>query len=374
MKTTYQLCIIVLLALALQGCNKFLETESGNRLSVDQIFADFEGARTTLIGCYDNLKEASYYQRNFGLYADLVGGNIQYSRSNDPFMLNAYNFTNTNLSTQNDMTDFYKIAYNTIYRANNILAFAGKIPDANTAQKNRMLADAYMFRAMAHFDLVRVFAQPYIFTPNAQHPGIALRTQNTTGSEAAVPVNTVAEVYQKITSDLDSALTLYGSSTPIYAGGNARSYFSNEAAQALLCRVLLYSTNYVRAEQLATELINTNSYPLVSNAAYAQSWARTASVSIDQETIFYLDARIVVNQASFGDNFNPLNRTFGYMASSSSLLEAFAPGDVRGQATMQVQSSTNNIPFFYTQKYQGRNETANHQKLFRISEVHLARA
>lgn len=350
-----------------------MEQEPTNRLSVDDVFSNFEGAITTLVGTYGNLKSTNYYERNFWLFADLTGGNIKYSRSNNPALLNSYNFNNTEVADVNDMTGFYQIAYNTIYRANNVLTYAPLIPDASRLQKNRMLADAYTFRALAHFDLVRVFAQPYNFSTNATHEGIVIRTVNTL---ATVPVGspaTVKEVYDQIIFDLDSAITLYANSVDIYPGGTNKTWFSLDVARAIKMRVLLYKEDWEGVITLANLLISP-AYPLISNGAYVNSWRRTATVNMDQEAIFMLFARIDQNQGSFGDNFNFRNTTFGYMASSNDLLGLLPPQDVRSRSNFFDSVRINNIPYYFTRKYQGRNDSADNQKLIRISEVFLSRA
>ncbi len=365
--------ILFLLAFALSSCDKFLQQEPYNRISVDDIFQDFEGARTTLIGAYDNLKTTDYYERAIGIYADLTGGNIKYARSSNQAYLNTYNFANNSAVDQNDLTNFYQVAYNTIYRANNIFAYIEKVADATVPQKNRMLADAYVFRALAHFDLVRVFAQPYNFTAGATHPGIIIRTRNT-GADAPVgDVAIVKAVYDQIIADLDSAVVRYSNSVPIYAGGEEKSYFSANFARALLVRVYLQTENWPKVIEHSNALIAAG-YPLASNSNYVQGWRRNGNRAMDNEAICYLYARTDINQGAFGDNFNPFNTLFGYMAASNDLLNLFAPNDVRGRNTMFVQLSISGSPFFFTRKYQGRNDSADNQKLVRISEIYLARA
>jgi starch-binding outer membrane protein, SusD/RagB family len=372
-RSVFIIMVIAGCCLFFTSCKKFLEQEPSNRLSIDDVFKNFEGAITTLVGTYGNLKSTNYYERNFWLFADLTGGNIKYARSNDPALLNSYSFSNTNQAAFNDMTGFYEIAYNTIYRANNILAYAPGIPDANQLQKNRMLADAYMFRALAHFDLVRVFAQPYNFTADASHEGVVIRTKNTLGTVPVEPPASVKQVYDQILFDLDSSLVLYSNSVPIYQGGSDKTWFSLDAARAIKMRVLLYKEDWNGVVALAN-LLATSAYPLISNTSYVNSWRRTASPNMDSEAIFTLFARIDQNQGSFGDNFNPGNTIFGYMATSNDLLSLFPPQDVRNRNSMFVTATVANQNHFFTRKYQGRNDSADNQKLIRISEVYLSRA
>lgn len=369
----YCLLILVLVSCSITSCKKFLEQEPSNRLSIDDVFKDFEGAITTLVGTYGNLKSTNYYERNFFLFADLTGGNIKYSRSNNTALLNSFNFSNNNQASSNDMTSFYEIGYNTIYRANNIIYYANGIADANQLQKNRMMADGYMFRAFGHFDLVRVFAQPYTFSADASHTGIVIRTFNTLATIPIEPPSTVKQVYDQIISDLDSAMLLYQNSVPIYSGGSDKTWFSLDAARALKLRVLLYKEDWDGVVTFAN-LLTTTAYPLISNANYVNSWRRAATTNMDAEAIFMLFARVDQNQGSFGDNFNPGNTTFGYMAATNDILNLFASGDVRRDSSMFLISTVNSRQYRFTRKYQGRNDSANNQKIFRISEVILSRA
>ncbi len=372
----YKIIVLLLFFTSLISCKKFLEQEPYNRLSNNEIFKDVEGARTTLIGCYDNLKNAGYYLRNFGLYADLTGGNIKYGRlTSQPFLFN-YNFTNTNLQTENDMYDFYKVAYNTIYRANNVIQYVNQITDATDLQKNRFLAEAYCFRAMVHFDLVKVFALPYNFTADASHAGIIYRTKNTDGTILIGAPLSVKQVYAQLYNDIDSAILLYTNSAPIYASGADKSYLSFDAAQALKMRISLYRDDWATATAAANTLFRTvGKYPLISNANYKESWRRKATTSkMEDETIFYLTSQTEVNQASNGDNYNTTNATFGLMAASNDLLTLYTPTDIRGQSRMFVLKTANSLSNYYTLKYQGQNDSADNYKVLRISEVYLSRA
>lgn len=373
MKKAFIAIVVFTGLLTASGCKKFIEQEPYNRISVSDIFKDFEGARTTLVGAYDELSNVDYYQRAFGLYAELTGGNIKYSRSANQAFLNTFFLNNNAIAAQNDLTAFYQIAYNTIYRANALLENINNVADANALQKNRMVADAYTLRAMAHFDLVRVFAQPYIFTPNASHPGIVIRIRNTSADEPAGDIASVGNVYAQIIADFDSAIIRYSNSVGIYAGGDERSWLSGDAAKALLARVLLYQQNWTRVTALCNEVLAGN-YPLVSSTAYAQSWRRKGARQMDNEAIFYLFARTDVNQGSFGDNFNNANETFGYMAANNDLLKIFEPGDVRDSASMFQRVSISGSNYYFTRKYQGRNDSADNQKIIRASELWLMRA
>ncbi len=357
-----------ILSIAFSGCKKFLEQPPYNRISLDDIFKDFEGARTTLVGCYDNLKSTSYYLRDFYIYPELTGGNIKYSRSANLVLNQSYNFTNDPFL--NDLSDFYQGAYNIIFNTNNIITNIDRAQDATVLQKNRLLADAYTIRALVHFDLMRVFAQPYNFSANGAHEGIILKQVNTNVLVPREDPKSSKAGFDLIVSDLDSAIDLYSRSIAIYPVGNDKTWLSQDAAKALLSRVLLYREDWTRTITLSSELIALNKYPLLSNSQYVASWSgKTTSA----ESIFEL-AYGNRTGGSLGDYYNPTNAQYSQLATSNDLLNLYAAGDIRGPATMFRQATVNSIILNFTRKYQGMNDSANNIKIIRMSEIYLNRA
>jgi starch-binding outer membrane protein, SusD/RagB family len=355
----------------LLSCKKFLTQEPYNRISINDIFKDFEGARTTLIGCYDNLLDFNMYGRDLMIYADLTGGNIKYVRASNQLFNNTYNFNNDAISN-NDLKSFSEKAYNTIYRTNSVLENINQIVDATPLQINRMKADAFLIRAISHFSLVSMFAQMPNFTPDASHTGIVLRLKNTIGIVPLDPPSTVAQVYASINTDIDSAKLLYANSVNVYATGSDKTWLSLNAAKALQCRVKLYSQNNTEVITLATDLINasTTSFPLLSTAAYINAWKGKTLLS---ESIFELNygSRIA---GSMGDYFNPLSTTpqFG---TSNDLLSLYTAGDVRGNNNMFYTAAVPSLgTFVFTKKWSGYRDSANNTRMFRLSEIYLNRA
>src|SRR5699024_11548810 len=79
--------------------------------------------------------------------------------------------------------------WNQIYRVivnSNIIIQEGsglEVSDSNTAEKQAMVGEAYAIRALAHFDLSRLYAQPYNFTEDASHLGIPLVSESSRSEE-----------------------------------------------------------------------------------------------------------------------------------------------------------------------------------------------
>ncbi len=360
--------LLIGLVMLFTSCRKFLEQPAYNNVSVEDIFQDFEGARTTVIGLYGRLRETSYYLRDFYVYADIAGGNIKYSR-NTEILFNTYSFTRDSI-TGNDLQNFYTQAYSILYGANNVLQNVDRAVDATASQKTRLRAEAFAFRALVHFDLVRTFAQPYGFTPGATHPGIVLRTANPSVLQPTPQRASVKEVYDRVVADLDTAINLYGRSGTIYPTGDVRTFFSADAMKALKARVALYRDDFATVIANATELISSNRYPLVSNGQYVASWQGR---NISAEAIFDLLIPVSGTSGGLGAFYNPATGVNGPFATSNDLLNLYAAGDVRGQATMFVRPASGGN-FYYTRKYQGVADSINNIRILRSSELYLSRA
>lgn len=366
-----KIVIYTLLFFCCTSCKKFLYQEPYNSVSINDIFKDFEGAKTTLVGCYDDLKSFDYYMRTFSIYPEVTGGNIKYSRSANLALQNSYNFTND--VNENDMKGFYANAYNIIYKTNNLIENINKVTDATNQQKNRLLADAYSIRALVHFDLVKVFSQSLAFSSNGDHLGIIIRNFNVSTLTPNGPRNTCKEVYNSITNDIDSAIVLYTKSTQIFTLGDAKYYFSIDAAKALKARVSLYKSDWNDVITQTTDLISSNRYPLITNGSYANSWVGQTPSS---ESIFELGYG---NRSggSLGDYYSvaSINNTW-QLATTTDLLSLYAAGDVRGQNTMFSLRTVSGVPFYSTNKYQGISGTTlgNNIKILRASELFLSRA
>ncbi len=359
---------LIVIALSSTGCRKFLETNSENNVSVSELFTDYEGARTAIIGCYNKLKASSYYTKDFYSYPELTGGNIKYAITSAPALTNNYNFTNTNLSTYNDMFNFYTQAYSVIYSANNVLENVDNVTNAKAGQLNHIKADAYAIRAIAHFDLVRVFAQNYTYTTNASHPGIVIKIKNTDSIASSNVISSVKQVYDQIISDLDTAIILYSSSVDIYPSGSPQTWLGANAVTALKARVCLYKGDYAQAFSLSTSIINSGKYPLISNANYDASWSKK---NISSESIFEL-AFGSGTGGGYGDyfNFTVPQSLYVQFAATNDLLGLYDPADVRGHSFLFRDT----LGISFTNKYFGTADSTNNIKVIRASELYLIAA
>ena len=101
---------------------------------------------------------------------------------------------------------YYRIIANANLIINNIDGASG--PDAD---RNEIKAQALAYRAFSYFMLVQVYGERYVAGASNDQLGVPLIL---TVELEGQPRNTVEEVYTQINSDLDAAITLFGSASP----------------------------------------------------------------------------------------------------------------------------------------------------------------
>jgi hypothetical protein len=114
-----------------------------------------------------------------------------------------------------------------------------------------MEAEARFIRAFCHFNVVKIWAQPFGSTPSNSHLGIILRRE---ASNEPLARSTVGESYAFIIEDLEFAYA----NLPETNG----NYASKNAAAGLLAMVYFQMNNFVQAEQYASLVINSGMYTM----------------------------------------------------------------------------------------------------------------
>ena len=182
-----------------------------------------------------------------------------------------YNFkSNPNSGTASIYADPYVV----IQRANTTLENLDLVT-SSPATKNNYEGQAKFLRAAGHFELVRLFAQPFGFSADNTHLGVVIKTKS--AFEADRSRNTVAEVYAQVLSDLRDAQNLLPDENGVYA--------SKWAAKGYLARVFFQMNKFDSAYFYANEVIASNKFPFDNSAAYI---TKRFNNPVTTEAIFYL--------------------------------------------------------------------------------------
>ena len=379
-----------ILAASLSSCvNDWLDVAPSDGTDADAALtssSDLDAART---GMYAALKGNSnlvdYYGQQFFVYGDVhAGDDYQYNniggsnRASFYYDMNYQTASEFSSSTSSSNVA-WKSPYIVIGRANRIIAAAegGALSDAAEAKAtiDQYAAEAKVLRALAHFDLVRIYGKPY-----TEDQGASLGVPLVTGvleSNAKPARSTVAEVYTQVVKDLTEAISSNALATETEPG-----YVSVWGAKAILSRVYLNMGDYANALSVAEDIIKNSGAALWTRDQYFKAW--DASTPNESEFLFRL------NVAGSTDN-NDLNgignlqQREGYkeMVATKKFVDMLTsdPKDVRNDmflpatAAKEVATYGTNKVFLNKLRGQGGNlRNVTIVPIIRLSEVYLTAA
>lgn len=390
LKSIYKVMGCAILAASLSSCvNDWLDVAPSDGTDADAALtssSDLAAART---GMYAALKGNSnlvdYYGQQFFVYGDVHAGD-DYQYNNIGGSNRASFYYDMNYQTASEFTSStsssnvaWKSPYIVIGRANRIIAAAegGALSDAAEAKAtiDQYAAEAKVLRALAHFDLVRIYGKPYTEDQGASL-GVPLVTE-VLESNAKPARSTVAEVYTQVVKDLTEAISSNALATETEPG-----YVSVWGAKAILSRVYLNMGDYANALSVAEDIIKNSGAALWTRDQYFKAW--DASTPNESEFLFRL------NVAGSTDN-NDLNgignlqQRDGYkeMVATKKFVDMLTsdPEDVRNDmflpATAAKEVATYGTNKVYLNKLRGqggnlRNVTI--VPIIRLSEVYLTAA
>ena len=379
-----------ILAASLSSCvNDWLDVAPSDGTDADAALtssSDLAAART---GMYAALKGNSnlvdYYGQQFFVYGDVHAGD-DYQYNNLGGSNRASFYYDMNYQTASEFTSStsssnvaWKSPYIVIGRANRIIAAAegGALCDAAEAKAtiDQYAAEAKVLRALAHFDLVRIYGKPY-----TEDQGASLGVPLVTGvleSNAKPARSTVAEVYTQVVKDLTEAISSNALATETEPG-----YVSVWGAKAILSRVYLNMGDYANALSVAEDIIKNSGAALWTRDQYFKAW--DASTPNESEFLFRLNVAGSTDNNDFNGIGN-LQQRDGYkeMVATKKFVDMLTsdPEDVRNDmflpatAPKEVATYGTNKVFLYKLRGQGGNlRNVTIVPIIRLSEVYLTAA
>lgn len=379
-----------ILAASLSSCvNNWLDVAPSDGTDADAALtssSDLAAART---GMYKALKGNSslvdYYGQQFFVYGDVHAGD-DYQYNNLGGSNRASFYYDMNYQTASEFTSStsssnvaWKSPYIVIGRANRIIAAAegGALSDAAEAKAtiDQYAAEAKVLRALAHFDLVRIYGKPYTEDQGASL-GVPLVTE-VLESNAKPARSTVAEVYTQVVKDLTEAISSNALATETEPG-----YVSVWGAKAILSRVYLNMGDYANALSVAEDIIKNSGAALWTRDQYFKAW--DASTPNESEFLFRLNVAGSTDSNDLNGIGN-LQQREGYkeMVATKKFVDMLTsdPEDVRNEmflpATAAKEVATYGTNKVYLNKLRGqggnlRNVTI--VPIIRLSEVYLTAA
>ena len=386
LKSIYKVMGCAILAASLSSCvNDWLDVAPSDGTDADAALtssSDLAAART---GMYKALKGNSslvdYYGQQFFVYGDVhAGDDYQYNNIGGSNRASFYYDMNYQTASEfNTSTVSWQSPYVVIGRANRIIAAAegGALSDAAEAKAtiDQYAAEAKVLRALAHFDLVRIYGKPYTEDQGASL-GVPLVTE-VLESNVKPARSTVAEVYTQVVKDLTEAISSNALATETEPG-----YVSVWGAKAILSRVYLNMGDYANALSVAEDIIKNSGAALWTRDQYFKAW--DASTPNESEFLFRLNVAGSTDSNDLNGIGN-LQQREGYkeMVATKKFVDMLTsdPEDVRNEmflpATAAKEVATYGTNKVYLNKLRGqggnlRNVTI--VPIIRLSEVYLTAA
>ena len=273
-KILYILSVAVLFA----SCESFLDTRILTEKTNENFPSTEQEADEMLTGIYAKLLFESpetssefYFSQLAG--DECLGGNLSYSGNC------ATNFLmyKDNL---NGLSGLWSRCYTLINHANQAIASMDRVTEWTQESRDRHFGEAYFLRAMAYYELVRMFG------------GVPLRT---TTDNTNIPRASVEDVYELIGADLKQAIELLPDAIYLY-GSNMAGHATKYAAEALMARVFLFYTGRYAQSELPggitksmvidwiDDCVNNSGHDLVGDQrniwAYSNSWTNNNDESL----------------------------------------------------------------------------------------------
>jgi len=357
----YKIAILFLVLFTTISCEKILNVNSTNEVDDGLIFTSADGLRNARLGMYSTLQSREYYGGVFPLLAEAYSDNGS-TGGYDVVDLNSIKERNV-ASNNLYVRGIYVAIYKSIYTANKILENADKISNIEAIELNNIKGEAYFVRALAEFDLLRMFGQHWDLSSPY---GISIKT-TTANPTLSVPRSTVQASYNQIINDLKQATLL----TTIYSGNQ---YISVYAAKALLARVYLYQKNMPDAITNANDVIaETSNFSLLGSSLNNIYTQKNTS-----ESVFEL--KFTPQNQSFYNGFtysrsDALRSDVQFLASED--LKTFFESrtdDFRASLVDFIDVDVSIEPDGRTEKYRGETTRDNAGYILRLAEMYLIRA
>lgn len=259
------IALLSILAIGATSCDDFLDVRpKGEKVENDQ-FKNAKGFEDAIYGVYGSMGNEALYGRDllWGI-TEILAQNL---RSDSQFGtdMSKYDYTSNSESRTRFLAVWTK-AYESIGYANNVLQNLEKKSPESMPLYDRYKGEMLATRALLHFDLLRLFAP----TEESKR-GIPYVTSYTFSVK---PFYTVKECYDFIIKDLTDAEKLLkdDEETVTYPRDNNRydqflnwreTHMNLYAVKALLARVYWYRGDMANAAIYATQVVDSEKFPLV---------------------------------------------------------------------------------------------------------------
>ncbi|WAC41885.1 RagB/SusD family nutrient uptake outer membrane protein [Pedobacter sp. SL55] len=344
------------IVLLLGSCGKKLDLRPTDIIVESTAFQTVTDLNQGLLGAYSALNAENIIYTN-----TLMADESRLSAQNTGQGQGAFKWQHDASTLGADLTANWVNSYRAIDRANKVLAAIPRVI-ANTpsevARKEVIRGELLTIRALAHFDLVRMYSRGY----NPSDVAVPLVNDVVLPDRATYPArSTVSEVLTSLKADLVTAKSLLPASQPdIYS-------ISRLTVSATQARIALYEKDWDNAIGFSTEVIN--ALPLAEASAYPSIFRD----AVNTEVVFKLRRNVSTTRP--GELWQRASNGDVFFAVSNKLLSSInAATDVRYGVLVKIDNTKPEPQL--VNKYPGASGQIGIQdiKYYRTSEMYLIRA
>ncbi len=355
----------------------FLELTPPSAISDTEAFETLDDFHAGLNGVYATIRQGSYWGKNMMMNFDVA--------VNDAYALEGFtNQWGTQYGWQissgtGEGANLWLVAYRVATRSSNLINNFANLDEGSEQERNQILGEAKALRAMAHFDLVRIFATPYRLSNPASDLGVPIVIREDLEEKAR---NTIAEVYEFVLDELHEARGLI-------TENRHRRYMGVDAVNALLARIYHEMGDWQNAITYASNVID--EVPLSTGDAYANIWQADGDAAGNDEVIMIM----AVHPTEFGNDLNLGSNFIGgnpplppnyywridYVPAEDLIAMYDKDNDIRYNSffmeDIPVAAVPGGVTAFIKYPHDNPNFTQrgmNQMKVFRASEMYLIRA
>jgi hypothetical protein len=330
----YITLLMVILSLTAISCKKeFFNRPPEAALTLETFYKNDEQVKASTTALYGTPWFNWNNQVSWAI-GDMYSGNAR-SYSSD-----VYNYGNFSVTADNNLVvNGWNSLFTVVAQSNAVINNLKSVPSTVSAEvvKNA-LGEAHLMRALAYFDLVRVWANVPIIENNLDHI-----------TDFQLNTNPVADVYKFIVNDLKFAeanclhMVRSGSS-------QAQGRVSSGSASALLAKVYLYMEQYADARAEAEKVINSGEFKLygpglgdVNGKTYDDLY-KTANNN-NEESVIALQwaggapfgrGNSIQSSFAYSSVLTGTGDGYGVVGPTVDLQKAYEPGDERRYATIML--------------------------------------
>lgn len=261
-KTIFLAAASVVLSMVSSCERDYLETDPTDSVSEQLAAGSIENLNTIVNGMHRNMYLRQGSQGRNGntaimIYMDVMGEDLVFPDTATNWFISTLRWldnANANSAAVFYPYDFY---YEQIRMANVVIINAPLVA-GDQAAKDKVMGEAYAFRAFSYYMLSQIYANRYVAGGNNAQLGVPLRLD--LGFEA-IPRASLEEVYTTINDDLTKSFALLAGKSR-----TNKSHFNENVVKGLMARVALTQGKYPLAATYAKEA--RVGFALMNNATY----------------------------------------------------------------------------------------------------------